>query len=126
VPAVTPLGRARGLGAAHDGVGHWKAQRLTAISNAVLVLWFVFSAMALAGAGYDEVRAWLASPLAATLMILLIISVFNHAPLGLQVVIEDYVEHPGLRIAAVVLVRLVAAGLAVACLVAVLMVALGS
>jgi succinate dehydrogenase / fumarate reductase membrane anchor subunit len=90
------------------------------------VLWFVFSAMALAGAGYDEVRAWLASPLAATLMILLIISVFNHAPLGLQVVIEDYVEHPGLRIAAVVLVRLVAAGLAVACIVAVLMVALGS
>jgi succinate dehydrogenase / fumarate reductase, membrane anchor subunit len=125
VPALTPLGRARGLGAAHDGVGHWKAQRLSGISNAVLVLWFVFSAMALAGAGYDEVRAWLASPLAATLMILLIISVFNHAPLGLQVVIEDYVEHPGLRIAAVVLVRLAAAGLAVACIVAVLIVALG-
>jgi succinate dehydrogenase / fumarate reductase membrane anchor subunit len=126
VPALTPLGRARGLGAAHDGVGHWTTQRLTAISNAVLVLWFVFSAMALAGAGYDEVRAWLASPLAATLMILLVISVFYHAPLGLQVVIEDYVEHPGLRIAAVVLVRLLAAGLAVACIVAVLIVALGS
>jgi succinate dehydrogenase / fumarate reductase, membrane anchor subunit len=126
VPALTPLGRARGRGAAHDGVGHWTAQRLTATSNAVLVLWFVFSAMALAGAGYDEVRAWLASPLAATLMILLIISVFYHAPLGLQVAIEDYVEHPGLRIAAVVLVRLVVAGLAVACIVAVLIVALGS
>ena len=123
---ITPLARARGLGAAHGGVGHWKAQRLSAISNAVLVLWFVFSAMALAGAGYDEVRAWLASPLAATLMILLIISVFYHAPLGLQVVIEDYVHHPGMRVAAVILVRLVAAGLAVACIVAVLMVALGS
>ena len=126
MPAPTPLARARGLGAARDGLGHWKAQRLTAISNAVLVLWFVFSAMALAGAGYDEVRAWLASPLAATLMILLIISVFYHAPLGLQVVIEDYVRHPGMRIGAVILVRLVIAGLAVACIVAVLMVALGS
>ena len=126
MPALTPLGRARGLGAARGGLGHWKAQRLTAISNAVLVLWFVFSAMALAGAGYDEVRAWLASPLAATLMILLIISVFYHAPLGLQVVIEDYVHHPGMRIGAVILVRLAVAGLAVACIVAVLMVALGS
>ena len=126
MPGLTPLARARGLGAAHGGLGHWKAQRLTAISNAVLVLWFVFSAMALAGAGYAEVRAWMASPLAATLMILLIISVFYHAPLGLQVIIEDYVHHPGIRIAAVVLVRLVVAGLAVACIVAILMVALGS
>ena len=123
---ITPLARARGLGAAHGGVGHWKAQRLTAISNAVLVLWFVFSAMALAGATYAEVRAWLASPFTATLMILLVISVFNHAPLGLQVIIEDYVHHPGMRIAALILVRLVVAGLAVACIVAILMVALGS
>jgi succinate dehydrogenase / fumarate reductase, membrane anchor subunit len=126
VPPITPLARARGLGAAHGGVGHWKLQRLTAMSNAVLVLWFVFSAMALAGASYDEVRAWLASPVTATLMILLVLSVFQHAPLGLQVIIEDYVHHPGARIAALVLVRLVVAGLAVACIVAILTVAFGS
>ena len=87
------------------------------------MLWFVFSATALAGAGYDEVRAWLASPLAATLMILLIISVFYHAPLGLQVIVEDYVHHPGIRIAALILIRLLVFALAVACIVAVLMVA---
>jgi succinate dehydrogenase / fumarate reductase, membrane anchor subunit len=126
VPAITPLARARGLGAAHGGVGHWKRQRLTAMSNAVLVLWFAFSAMALAGASYEEVRAWLASPVTATLMILLVLSVFQHAPLGLQVIIEDYVHHPGARIAALVLVRLVVAGLAVACIVAILTVAFGS
>ena len=125
MPPITPLAWARGRGAAHGGVGHWKLQRLTAMSNAVLVLWFVFSAMALAGASYAEVRAWLASPLAATLMILLVLSVFHHAPLGLQVIIEDYVHHPGMRIAALVLVRLVVAGLAVACIVAILTVAFG-
>jgi succinate dehydrogenase membrane anchor subunit len=125
VTAPTPLARARGLGAAHDGLGHWKTQRLTALANTVLVLWFVFSATALAGAGYGEVRAWLSSPLAATLMILLIISVFYHAPLGLQVIAEDYVHHHGIRIATLVLIRLVVAALAVACIVAVLMVALG-
>ena len=121
-----PIVKARGLGSARAGVGHWTHQRLTAIANLLLVLWFLFSAIALAGAGYEEVRAWLASPLAATLMILLVISVFYHAPLGLQVVIEDYVQHPGLRIGALVAVRLVVAGLAVACIVAILMVALGS
>ena len=124
--SITPLGRARGLGAARGGVGHWKLQRLTAMSNAVLVLWFVFSAMALAGASYEEVRAWLASPVTATLMILLVLSVFQHAPLGLQVIIEDYVHRPGARIAALVLVRFVVAGLAVACIVAILTVAFGS
>lgn len=123
---ITPLARARGLGAAHSGVGHWMVQRLTAISNVILVLWFVFSAMALAGSSYAEVRAWLASPLTATLMILLVLSVFYHAPLGLQVIIEDYVHHAGLKIAAVIAVRLVIAALAVACIVAILMVALGS
>jgi succinate dehydrogenase / fumarate reductase, membrane anchor subunit len=126
VSSITPLGRARSLGAARGGVGHWKLQRLTAMSNAVLVLWFVFSAMALAGASYEEVRAWLASPVTATLMILLVLSVFQHAPLGLQVIIEDYVHHPGARIAALVLVRFVVAGLAVACIVAILTVAFGS
>jgi succinate dehydrogenase / fumarate reductase membrane anchor subunit len=126
VSALTPLARARGLGATHGGLGHWKAQRLTAIVNAVLVLWFVFSAAALAGASYDEVCAWLASPLAATLMILLIISVFYHAPLGLQVIVEDYVHHPGMRIAAVILIRLIVAALAVGCIVAWLLVAVGA
>ena len=92
----------------------------------VLVLWFVFSATALAGAGYDEVRAWLASPLAATLMILLIISVFYHAPLGRSGDRRRLRASPGIRIAALILIRLLVFALAVACIVAVLMVALGS
>lgn len=121
----TPIAKARGLGAARAGVGHWKMQRLTAVSNLVLVLWFVFSAMALTGSDYDQVRAWLASPVSATLMVLLIISSFYHARLGLQVVIEDYVHHEGLRIASVAALVLVAFGLAVACIVAVLTIAIG-
>lgn len=120
------IGRIRGLGAAREGVGHWKGQRLTAISNLLLVLWFLFSAMALAGGGYAEYRAWLASPLSASLMILLIVSVFYHARLGVQVVIEDYVHHEGVRIAALAALALVAIALAVVCIVAVLMISLGS
>jgi succinate dehydrogenase / fumarate reductase membrane anchor subunit len=121
----TPIAKVRGLGAARAGVGHWKMQRLTAISNLVLVLWFVFSAMALSGSGYEQVRAWLASPVSATLMVLLIISTFYHARLGLQVVIEDYVHHEGARIASLAALVLIAFGLAVACIVAVLAIAVG-
>jgi succinate dehydrogenase / fumarate reductase membrane anchor subunit len=122
----TSIARVRGLGAAHAGSGHWKAQRLTAIANLLLVLWFLFSAMALAGSGYDQVRAWLSSPIPASLMVLLIISTFTHARLGLQVVVEDYVHHEGLKIAALAAITLAVFGLAVACIVAVLSIAGGA
>jgi succinate dehydrogenase / fumarate reductase membrane anchor subunit len=90
------------------------------------VLWFLFSAVALAGAGYAEVRAWLAAPVPASLMILLVISTFYHARLGVQVVIEDYVHHEGAKLAALAALTLVVIALAVACIVAVLKVSIGS
>jgi succinate dehydrogenase / fumarate reductase membrane anchor subunit len=121
----TPIAKVRGLGAARSGLQHWKMQRLTAISNVLLVLWFMFSAMALSGSGYDQVRAWLASPVTASLVVLLIISTFYHARLGLQVVVEDYVHHEGARIASLVAIALIVLALAVACIVAVLSVAIG-
>jgi succinate dehydrogenase / fumarate reductase, membrane anchor subunit len=121
----TPIAKARGLGTARSGLHHWKMQRLTAIANVLLVLWFMFSAMALSGSGYDQVRAWLASPVTASLVVLLIISTFYHARLGLQVVVEDYVHHEGIRIASLAAIALLVLALAVACIVAVLSVAVG-
>ena len=123
---LTPLGRALGLGAAHEGTARWKAERLTAIASLFLVLWFVFSAMALAGADYAQVRAWLASPIAASLMILLIVAVFYHTQLGLQVVIEDYVDHVGIKVAMLIALALILLALAAASVVAVLTVLLGT
>ena len=122
----TPMTTARGLGAARAGTRRWMAERLTGIASLILVLWFVFSTIALAGADYAQTRAWLASPVAATLMILLILSVFYHAQLGLQVVIEDYVHHSGLKVAAIVAVTLGLLALGAACVVAVLRVSIGS
>jgi succinate dehydrogenase / fumarate reductase membrane anchor subunit len=82
--------------------------------------------VALTGAGYAEVRAWLASPVVATLMILLVISAFYHARLGLQVVTEDYVHHHGAKVVAVIALMLVIAALAAACIVSVLHISIGS
>lgn len=121
----TPIAKARGLGAARAGLGHWKMLRLTSIANVLLVLWFMFSAMALSGSGYQQVRGWLASPVSASLMILLIVSTFYHAQLGLQVVVEDYVHHEGVKLASLAALLLILLALAVACMVAVLTVASG-
>jgi len=44
----TPLGRVRGLGAAKHGVGHFIAQRVSAIALVLLVLWAVGSGLRLA------------------------------------------------------------------------------
>jgi succinate dehydrogenase / fumarate reductase membrane anchor subunit len=126
VSTRSPIARVRGLGAARAGVGHWSRQRLTAIANLLLVLWFVFSAIGLAGAGYAEVRIWLASPVAASLMILLVVSICYHARLGLQVVVEDYVHHEPARLAMLIAIPLVMTALAVTCIVAVLKVSLGT
>lgn len=122
----TPLAQIRGLGSAREGVGHWKMQRLTAIANLFLVLWFLISSISLSGASYEETRAWLSSPLSTTFMLLLIGSSFYHAKLGVQVVIEDYVHHEGIKLASLLAVTLVCVVLAAACAVAILKTSLGS
>jgi succinate dehydrogenase / fumarate reductase membrane anchor subunit len=107
----TSIGRVRGLGAAHEGTHHWVTQRLTAGSNLLLMLWLIVSLVRLPDLGYETVQAWLSSPLAAVPMILLVISVFQHMRLGLQVVIEDY-QHDETRIVLLTLLNyfVIAAG----------------
>jgi len=101
----SPLGRVRGLGAAKEGVGHWWAQRVTAVALVPLILWFVVSLIALIGADHASFTAWVRQPLNAILMTLLLVAGFHHLQLGLQVVIEDYVHHEAARIASIVAVK---------------------
>ncbi len=89
-----PLARARGLGSAKQGVHHWLAQRVSAVLLVLLFGWFFYAAIALAGADYQTVRAFMARPFNAALALLSLLSLLYHAMLGLQVVIEDYVHHP--------------------------------
>jgi succinate dehydrogenase / fumarate reductase, membrane anchor subunit len=119
-------GGARGVGSARAGVEHWKLQRLTALAGVLLGLWFIVSAVGLSGADQPTAAAWLGRPLNATLMLLLILAMFWHAKLGLQVIIEDYVQHEGAKLAllvATIFATFLLGGLSA---VAVLKVALGS
>jgi succinate dehydrogenase / fumarate reductase membrane anchor subunit len=116
----SPLGRARGLGAAKAGAAHWWAQRLTSIALLPLTLWFLCAAVGMIGATRDDVVFWMAGPLQIVLMITLVIATFHHLQLGLQVVIEDYVENHWLRIGSIMLVKGLSLLLALACIVSVL------
>lgn len=122
----TPVGRARGLGAAKDGVRHWWLQRVTALALVPLSLWFVASVVALAGADHAAVSAWLGNPVVAVLMVLLIGTTFYHAQLGMQVVYEDYIGSHAARLVADLGTKAVCLVLAVASIFAVLKIALGA
>ena len=122
----SPLGRAIGLGSAKEGVEHWWRQRISAIALVPLSLWFVIVVVRLAGADLDSFAAWIGHPVPAVAMILLLAATFYHTDLGLRVVIEDYVQGEGAKLALVILVRLVCIALAVAGVFAVLKLALTS
>jgi succinate dehydrogenase / fumarate reductase membrane anchor subunit len=122
----TPLGRVRGLGSARSGAHHWWLERLTAIATLLLLVWLVVSLVRLPDLEHRTLTEWLAAPLAAVPMLLLILAVFWHLKLGLQVVVEDYVHTDGPKLAWIVLINflsLFGAGLAIF---AVLKIALGA
>lgn len=121
----TPLGQVRGLGSAKEGVAHWWAQRLTAVALVPLVLWFTVSMAAIAGADHAAATAWIAQPVVAITLVLLIIVTFHHAQLGMQVVIEDYVHSEWLKLGSIVLVKFAAVALGAASLFFVLKIAFG-
>ena len=119
------LARVRGLGSAKEGVHHWWMQRLTAVALVPLVIWFVISLIAHTGASYDAASAWLTSPVVFGITVLLVVATFYHAMLGLQVIIEDYVHHEGVKIAALLLMKFACAVLALTAIVALLVIAFG-
>jgi succinate dehydrogenase / fumarate reductase, membrane anchor subunit len=90
----TPLGRVRGHGAAKAGTGHFISQRVSAIALAILAPWFVISAAVSLPFGYEAARAWVAQPLVAAPLALLVLVGFYHMRLGMAVVIEDYIHKP--------------------------------
>ena len=115
----TPLARVKGLGSARRGALHWWRQRLSAVALLPLSLWFIYELTTLNSLDYGAARAWAAAPATAVLLALFIPTLFYHAQAGLQVVVEDYVKSEWLKLAALVLVKFIAAVGAVVALLAV-------
>lgn len=107
---------------ARSGHARWLAERISAAALVPLSLWFVAALIAQSGSDHAAFILWLQAPLTAGLMILLLLAIFYHTALGLEVVIEDYI-HSGMQTLVVVLVRLACCGLGAAGILAVLRVA---
>ena len=101
----TKIGKVRGHGAAGHGGEHWIMQRVTAVGNILLTIWFALSLFLLPNFEYETLRAWLSQTSVAVPMALLIFCVFKHVRLGLQVLIEDYVHDAGLKFGAIMLLN---------------------
>lgn len=70
----------------------FRRQRLTAFALVPLGLIFVALVVALAGSDYETARACLANPLVAGVIVLLVIATAVHMRIGMNEIIDDYVQ----------------------------------
>ena len=121
----TSIGRVRGLGSSHHGTQHFLSSRLTAVGNLVLIPFLMVSLALMPTHDYATIHAWAAKPLPATVLILIMINTFQHARLGVQVMLEDYIHEGGGKIAAWLLVNFLPLAGAAFGIVSVVRIALG-
>lgn len=114
------LGQVRGLGSAKSGVEHWLVERLTSVAMVPMALWFVYSALHLAGRARMDVAHWAANPINAAIMAALLLTVFRHMGLALMVVVDDYVHDKATHLTLQLLIKGVTAMLALIGLIATL------
>jgi succinate dehydrogenase / fumarate reductase membrane anchor subunit len=116
----TPLAKVRGLGVAHHGTSHWWMQRITAILLILLSFWLVIYSKQLTRASYEDMTLWLAQPVQRFFALSWTVVAFYHAALGLRVVIEDYVQPHGWKIAFIGAVNVIFCALALSSVLAIL------
>jgi succinate dehydrogenase / fumarate reductase membrane anchor subunit len=118
----TPLGRVRFLGSARIGTTASWFVHLTSIALAPLTVGFVWLMLDLLREDYNGVRAELARPIPAILLLAFVFAGIVHMELGMRSVIVDYIGGQS-RAWALAANTCFAALLAVACLYATLRVA---
>ena len=85
-------------------------QRFTAVGNLLLSLWLVVSFLLLPNFSYASVHEWITRPVPALAVAFLLVSVFWHVRLGLQIAIEDYVHTSANRFASMAVLNLLTIG----------------
>ena len=122
----TPLAKISYLGSARSGTQDHALQRMTALALAPLAIFFIVSAVALAGAEYETARAYLSNPLVSILFIALICAGVVHMRIGVKIVIEDYVHGETLKHFSLIANNFFSYAIGLACIYAVLKIGFSS
>lgn len=122
----SPIGRVLGLGSAKEGVGHWWTQRVTSVALVILGLWFLVALVCIDDMSHAMLIEWLAKPVNAVLMTLLVGTTVYHSQLGVQVVIEDYVANKGTKVVALLISNFLHVALGALGIFAILKIAFGA
>lgn len=122
----SPLGRVLGSGSAKDGTQHFWQQRLTAVALLFLSCWFLLSLLGIAGFSRVDVVRWVSSPWNSVMLVLFSVTLAWHSSLGMQVVIEDYVHGPFVKVVSLMLNRFAHVIVAIASVFAVLRISFGA
>ena len=99
------LGKARGLGSNNNGSNHWWSQRVSGIALIPLTFWFLVSLVNIFDADLTTFKNWINYNANGALLSLLIVFMFYHGFLGLQVIIEDYIHQESAKIAVLLICK---------------------
>ena len=99
---------------------------VTSLALVPLTIAFVWLLLGLVGKDYAAVRATLAAPVPAILMLLFVGTGIYHMKLGMQVIIDDYVHEHHLKDWALVANTFFSAVIGLACLYALLKISFGA
>jgi succinate dehydrogenase / fumarate reductase membrane anchor subunit len=108
-----PITKIKRQGSTHQGVAHWKWQRISGVCLIFLSLWFLVEIFTYALADYHTVVTWAGSPWIGAALALFVGMVFYHGALGLQVLIEDYVPNSFWQMALIIIVKILSIIMAV-------------
>ena len=94
----SPFSRLLGQRSANEGTEHWWIQRVTSVALLLLGAWFLIRVRGVVSFQEADLYAWVAYPLNALMLLLLSVTLVWHSMLGVQVVIEDYVHGPAIKV----------------------------
>lgn len=114
------LSKAKNLGSAGSGSGHWWHQRLTAILLTLITVWLFYFFWDISNSTPSEIIEVFNKPYHVLMLTLFIMAGFYHAALGMQVVIEDYVHCRAVRLSLILMVQIFSIVTALAFILAVL------
>ena len=100
--------KAKGYGCGTSGLHHWWAQRVSAVLLIFLGLWACKIILDIVNSGEENIVFILQKPTNLVALILLGVTMFYHAFLGMQMIITDYVHHRSSRVVLQFLVQIYA------------------